>query len=172
MPSPMRRHCLCSAAPCRLYTSLSYLKNRGNIPKSANLSLRACCAYQKIAVFLSQFSKYRKRKTQINQLQTRLRQLQAMLKSRKQIEEMEGITAKQDSDLIHFYHLEAVETAVCYKHYGPYEGLFDSYSQLFAFAEKEGYQVIDTPRAVYVDGIWNQEDSSKWLTIIQLPVTR
>ena len=26
------------------------------------------------------------------------------------------------------------------------------------------------PRAVYINGIWNQEDSDKWLTIIQIPV--
>lgn len=78
--------------------------------------------------------------------------------------------AKQDSEIIHFYELEAVEKAICYKHYGPYERLFDSYTELFAYAEKEGYQVIGAPRAVYIDGIWNQEDPEKWLTIIQLPV--
>ena len=32
--------------------------------------------------------------------------------------------------------------------------------------------VPDTPRAVYIDGIWNQEDPDKWLTIIQVPVEK
>ncbi|MCQ2346273.1 MAG: MerR family DNA-binding transcriptional regulator [Paludibacteraceae bacterium] len=215
--------------------------------QALGLSLGEIAAlYQKEAHYPNQdviAIKMSETQAQIDQLQTRLQQLQAMLKSRKQIEEMEGITiqslpacivasyqgviknygelgllccnvigpemarlgcecpepgycftrelnkehsqenisieycemvkeAKRDSDLIHFYHLDAVETAICYKHYGPYEGLYDSYSNLIAFAEKEGYLVIDTPRAVYVDGIWNQEDSAKWLTIIQLPVTR
>ena len=27
-------------------------------------------------------------------------------------------------------------------------------------------------RAVYIDGIWNQEDADKWLTIIQAPVEK
>ena len=37
---------------------------------------------------------------------------------------------------------------------------------------KEGYKIVDAPRAVYIDGIWNQEDPAKWLTIIQVPVEK
>lgn len=35
-----------------------------------------------------------------------------------------------------------------------------------------GYRITDSPRACYVDGIWNQEDPEKWLTIIQVPVKK
>jgi hypothetical protein len=38
--------------------------------------------------------------------------------------------------------------------------------------EKEGWKVADAPRAVYVDGVWNQEDPEKWLTIIQVPAEK
>jgi hypothetical protein len=38
--------------------------------------------------------------------------------------------------------------------------------------EKEGWKVADAPRAVYVDGAWNQEDPEKWLTIIQVPAEK
>ncbi len=31
---------------------------------------------------------------------------------------------------------------------------------------------LTAPRAVYIDGIWNQEDADKWLTIIQAPVEK
>lgn len=31
---------------------------------------------------------------------------------------------------------------------------------------------LTAPRAVYIDGIWNQEDADKWITIIQAPVER
>ena len=31
---------------------------------------------------------------------------------------------------------------------------------------------LTTLRAVYIDGIWNQEDADKWLTIIQAPVEK
>jgi len=79
---------------------------------------------------------------------------------------------KLESELIHFVDLPAVETAVCFKHYGPYDRIYDSYAELFAYVEKEGYEVLESPRAVYIDGIWNQEDPEKWLTIIQLPVRK
>ena len=36
----------------------------------------------------------------------------------------------------------------------------------------EKYDIADAPRACYVDGIWNQEDPEKWLTIIQVPVRK
>ena len=78
--------------------------------------------------------------------------------------------ARTDSALIQFYELAPVEKAICYKHYGPYDKLYESYCELFSYAQREGYEVLEAPRAVYVDGIWNQEDPSKWLTIIQLPV--
>ena len=65
-----------------------------------------------------------------------------------------------------------VPTAVCMKVYGPYERLYQNFIDLFAWMEKEGWKVADAPRAVYVDGIWNQEDPEKWLTIIQVPAQR
>ena len=50
--------------------------------------------------------------------------------------------------------------------------LYQSYLDLFAFLEKEGYSIVGAPRACYVDGMWNQEDADKWLTIIQVPVEK
>ena len=78
--------------------------------------------------------------------------------------------ARTDSALIQFYELPPVEKAICLKHYGPYDKLYESYCELFSYAQREGYEVLEAPRAVYVDGIWNQEDPAQWLTIIQLPV--
>ena len=43
---------------------------------------------------------------------------------------------------------------------------------IFAYLEKEGYSIVSAPRACYVDGVWNQEDPEKWLTIIQVPVEK
>jgi len=37
---------------------------------------------------------------------------------------------------------------------------------------KQGYKIIDKPRCCYIDGIWNQEDPEKWLSIIQVPVEK
>ena len=77
-----------------------------------------------------------------------------------------------DSALIKFKDIPAVPQAACLKVFGPYEKLYDNYVELFACLEKEGYKIVGAPRAVYIDGIWNQEDADKWLTIIQVPVEK
>lgn len=77
-----------------------------------------------------------------------------------------------DSDIIKFSEIPAVPTAACLKVYGPYEKLTQSYIDLFNQLDKEGYKIVDSPRANYIDGIWNQEDPEKWLTIIQVPVEK
>ena len=89
------------------------------------------------------------------------------------IEYCEQVTGKgSDSALITFKDIPAVKLAACLKVFGPYDKLYESYIELFAYLEKEGYKIVDAPRAVYIDGIWNQEDASKWLTIIQVPVEK
>jgi len=89
------------------------------------------------------------------------------------IEYCEMVTKKgQDSDLIKFKEIPEVPTAVCMKVFGTYDKLYQSYINLFAWIEAEGYKVAGAPRANYIDGIWNQEDSDKWLTIIQVPVVK
>ena len=90
-----------------------------------------------------------------------------------EIEYCEKVTKMgQDSDLIKFKQLPEVKEAICMKVYGPYSKLRESYIELFAEIAKRGYEIIDAPRACYVDGIWNQEDPEKWLTIIQVPVKK
>ena len=89
------------------------------------------------------------------------------------IEYCEKVTAKgKDSAIIKFKDVPEVPTAVCMKVYGPYDRLYQNYIDLFAWMEKEGWKVADAPRSVYVDGVWNQEDPEKWLTIIQVPAQR
>ena len=85
----------------------------------------------------------------------------------EQVEEM-----GTDSGIIQFKKIPAVEKAICMKHYGPYERLYQSYVELFKYIEQQGYKVIGAPRANYIDGIWNQEDPEKWLTMIQVPVEK
>ncbi len=85
----------------------------------------------------------------------------------EQVEEM-----GTDSDIIQFKKMEEVSTAICMKHYGPYEKFYESYVELFQYIEEKGYKIIGEPRCCYVDGIWNQEDPEKWLSIIQVPVEK
>ncbi len=87
------------------------------------------------------------------------------------IEYCEMVTEKGvDSDIIQFKEIPEVPMAVCKKCYGPYELLPQHYTELFAYLEEKGYKITDHPRCSYIDGIWNQEDPQKWLTIIQVPV--
>jgi len=89
------------------------------------------------------------------------------------IEYCEKVSRKGvDSEIIKFKDIPQVPTAVCMKVFGSYDKLYQNYIDLFAWIEKEGYKVIDSPRANYIDGIWNQEDVDKWLTIIQVPVEK
>lgn len=89
------------------------------------------------------------------------------------IEYCEKVSAKcADSDIIKFKEIPEVPMAACLKVFGPYDILHQAYTDLFAYLEKEGYSIEGAPRACYVDGIWNQEDPAKWLTIIQVPVSK
>ena len=89
------------------------------------------------------------------------------------IEYCEQVSKKGvDSDIIKFKEIPEVPTAVCMKVFGTYDKLYQSFLDLFAWIEKEGYKIVDAPRTNYIDGIWNQEDSDKWLTIIQVPVKK
>ena len=78
--------------------------------------------------------------------------------------------AGEDSAIITFKRLPAVPTALCMKHVGPYDRFYQSYVELFKYAEEQGYQIAGAPRTCYIDGCWHQEDPEKWLSLIQLPV--
>lgn len=85
----------------------------------------------------------------------------------EQVEEM-----GTDSSIIQFKRLNAVPTAICMKHYGPYDRFYESYTKLFKYIDEHGYKIIGNPRCCYIDGIWNQADPKKWLSIIQVPVEK
>lgn len=85
----------------------------------------------------------------------------------EQVEEM-----LEDSDIIQFKKMPAVKTALCLKHVGPYDRFYQSYTEMFKYIEEQGYKIVGDLRCVYVDGIWNQDDPEKWLSIIQVPVEK
>lgn len=77
-----------------------------------------------------------------------------------------------DSEIIQFKKLPEVPTALCMKVYGPYNRFYQAYTELFQHLEKNNYRIVDNIRTNYVDGIWNQEDPEKWLSILQVPVEK
>ena len=89
------------------------------------------------------------------------------------IEYCEKVAAMgKDSDIITFKQIPEVAEAVCMKVYGPYCRLNENLREVLEWIASNGYVVTSPPRYSYVDGIWNQEDPEKWLTIIQVPVEK
>ena len=78
--------------------------------------------------------------------------------------------AFEGSSVVQCKTIPDVPMALCMKHYGVYERFYASYVEAFRYIEDHGYKVVGQPRTVYVDGIWNQEDPEKWLSIIQIPI--
>ena len=80
------------------------------------------------------------------------------------------IEARQESELIRFKQLPEVPTAICMKVYGPHAQLEAKRIQLLTEIAKRDYHIVGAPRYNYVDGIWNQKNPKKWLTVIQVPI--
>lgn len=72
---------------------------------------------------------------------------------------------------IKFMKLKPV-MAVCTYHKGEYNNLGETYGFLIKYIEENGYEIIESPRECYIDGIWNKENVSDWLTEIQIPVRK
>ena len=60
--------------------------------------------------------------------------------------------------------------AVCVLHKGSYEGLKFAYAFAFQYLKENGYAMSEPPRECYIDGCWNKESVSEYLTEIQIPV--
>ena len=75
----------------------------------------------------------------------------------------------RETETIHFTQMPPV-TVVSVMHRGPYSTLSAAYAYAFAFIEQNGYTVADVPRESYIDGIWNRQDETEWLTELQIPI--
>ena len=57
-------------------------------------------------------------------------------------------------------------------HKGSYKEFGLAYAYLFNWIEKNNYVVLDSPREMYIDGVWNKDSEDEWLTEIQVPVKK
>ena len=88
------------------------------------------------------------------------------------IEFNEAVTAYgKDSESIRFRTLPAA-TVASVLHKGPYSTLGEAYAYLFRWIGESDWEMTGNPRESYIDGIWNQEDESGWLTELQVPVRK
>lgn len=89
------------------------------------------------------------------------------------IETCEAVTKQgQDSELVKFKILPKVEMAACMFHKGTYDTLSQSYERVLRFIEENGYEICGNIRESYIDGVWNKEKETDWLTEIQIPVKK
>lgn len=48
----------------------------------------------------------------------------------------------------------------------------EAYNAVLKWIENNGYEIIDNPRELYIDGVWNKDFAEDWLTEIQFPVRK
>lgn len=88
------------------------------------------------------------------------------------IETCESVTKLlKDTETLKFYELEET-TAACIFHKGSYADFPQTYAVLLKYIEENGYEIIGNIRESYIDGIWNKDDESEWLSEIQIPVRK
>lgn len=75
--------------------------------------------------------------------------------------EVEGIVFKR---------LERVPAAACAYHQGPYSTIGAAYASVYQWIEDNGYLPGGCPRESYIDGIWNRDQETEWLTELQVPI--
>lgn len=86
------------------------------------------------------------------------------------VEICESVTcARQETDGLFYRQLPGVQAA-CIFHRGSYAALPESYETILRFIEDNGYEITGAIRESYIDGVWNRDEESGWLTEIQIPV--
>ena len=75
------------------------------------------------------------------------------------------------NEQIKFENLKPVN-AICIYCKGSYENLPNAYSFIMNYIEENNYEIIESPRERYIDGMWNKNSEDEWLTEIQVPVKK
>lgn len=89
------------------------------------------------------------------------------------VEICEAVTElKEDSKLVKFKVFPEIKEAACAFHKGSYSDFPRTYKALINFIEKNGYEICGNIRESYIDGVWNKESESEWLSEIQIPVSK
>ena len=81
------------------------------------------------------------------------------------------VAAKEETGGLYFRTLPQIQAA-CIFHKGSYRSFAQSYETVLKYIEENGYEIAGEIRESYIDGVWNQDDESQWLSEIQVPVRR
>ena len=78
---------------------------------------------------------------------------------------------KKETGELRFKVLPEIQAA-CIFHKGSYAAFPESYETVLRFVEENGYEIAGPIRESYIDGVWNKEEDSQWLSEIQVPVRK
>ena len=81
------------------------------------------------------------------------------------------VAAKEETGDLQFKTLPEIQAA-CVFHKGSYRTFSESYETVLRYVEENGYEIAGEIRESYIDGVWNRDDESEWLSEIQVPVRR
>ena len=81
------------------------------------------------------------------------------------------VEAKKETGELRFKTLPEIRAA-CVFHKGSYRTFSESFEAVLRYIEENGYEIAGEIRESYIDGIWNKDDESQWLSEIQVPVKR
>ena len=88
------------------------------------------------------------------------------------VEICEAVTEmKKETGALKFKKMPEVQAA-CIFHKGSYRFFPESYEILLKYIEENGYKISGEIRESYIDGVWNKDDESQWLSEIQIPVEK
>ena len=81
------------------------------------------------------------------------------------------VAAKEETGGLYFRSLPEIQAA-CIFHKGSYHTFAESYETVLKYIEENGYEIAGEIRESYIDGVWNQDEESQWISEIQVPVRR
>ena len=81
------------------------------------------------------------------------------------------VAAKKETGRLRFKTLPEIQAA-CIFHKGSYRTFPESYETVLRYVEENGYEITGQIRESYIDGVWNRDDESEWLSEIQVPVRK
>ena len=88
------------------------------------------------------------------------------------VELCEAVTEPREGlNGLYFRRVPEVQAA-CIFHRGSYRTFAESYETVLRYIEKNGYEIAGEIRESYIDGVWNKEDESEWLSELQIPVRK
>ena len=83
-----------------------------------------------------------------------------------------GIVIRNDADEKDMIRVvDMVEhKMLCGIHKGPTDNILDTYAELVDVAQANNYDIIGSPKEVFIKSVYNCDDEEEFLTEIQLPI--